>query len=78
MKEDIGTDVSAIGPNDRSQIRIDSDMSKLRRVLLQGIEDRAMEEGEEIDRLLRSVREEQVDLESLEDLHRLDSNHDVI
>jgi len=78
MKEDIGTDVSAIRPNDRSQFGIDSNLSKLRRIFLQGIEDRAMEERGEIDSLFRPVREEQVDLESLEDLHRLHSNHAVI
>ncbi len=78
MKKDIGTDIRAIGPNDRSQFGINPDLSKLRRVIFQGIEDRTAEVGREIDGLLRSVRKEQADLESVENLHRLHSNHDLI
>ena len=78
MKEDIGTDVRAVGPNDRSEFRIDSYLPKLRRVFLQGIEDWTVEVGGKIDGLLRSVREEQMNLESLENLHRLHSNHGLI
>lgn len=78
MKEDIGTDVRTIGPNNRSQLGINPDLPKLRRVFLEGIEDRAVEVGGEIDGPLRSVREEQANLESLENLHRLHSNHDAV
>jgi len=78
MKKDIGTDIRTIGPNDRSQFGINLDLPKLRRVFLQRIEDRTVEVGREIDDLLCSVRKDQANLESVENLHRLHANHDVI